>query len=57
MQAQVEAQAQYKSDALDELIEGSIFKKKDKVTDKNEDFVDAALHAKVDPNLFNVGGE
>jgi hypothetical protein len=43
----------YKSDALDELLEGSLFKKKTKGLDLEEDLVDQALHAKIDSKVFN----
>lgn len=45
--------AEYKSDALDELLEDSLFKKK-KADNSPESEVDKALHAKVDLKDFNL---
>lgn len=52
-ESQTQASAEYKSDALDELIEGSIFKKKAQSA-ASDDFVDQAMHAKVDANIFAI---
>ena len=50
-------QLKYKSDALDELLEGSLFKKKTKGLDLEEDLVDQALHAKIDSKIFSGGAD
>ena len=45
----------YKSDALDELLEGSLFKKKKTALPVTEDtIIDLAMSAKVDPKEFNL---
>lgn len=44
----------YKSDALDELLEGSLFKKKTREMPQTDDLVDEAMHAQVDPKIFNI---
>ena len=54
-ESSAKAKSQYKSDALDELLEDNLFKKK-KTPVTNDDFVELALHAKVDANEF-LGGK
>ena len=54
--AKASSDAEYKSDALDELLEGSLFKKK-KPDHSEESQVDQALHAKVDLKEFNLVSE
>ena len=47
--------ASYKTDALDELLEDSLFKKKKAAMPVTEETIlDAALKAKVDPKDFNI---
>jgi hypothetical protein len=54
--AKASSDAEYKSDALDELLEDSLFKKK-KPDNTPESQVDQALHAKVDIKEFGLGDE
>ena len=54
--AATQEDASYKSDALDELLENSLFKRKHAPAPVTEEsIVDEALKAKVDPNDFNCG--
>ena len=41
-------ESEYKSDALDDLVESSLFKKKSKPMTPQDSFLDQALKAKVD---------
>ena len=53
--AEAQVDESYKSDALDELLEGSLFKKKESKTPMDTDqMVNAAMYAKVDPKTLGI---